>query len=95
MDTEDLSKLRVDELLTVFDPETNIERIAYRRNVGAQLATKRDFVVVKGTIGQAELHVENTNKLTLNEKVGFKCLHYSVTEGSGLVTITIVKECAE
>jgi len=27
-----------------------------------------------------------------NELVGFKCLHYSVTESSGFVEVTIIKK---
>jgi len=28
-----------------------------------------------------------------NQYVGFKCLHYSVTESNGIVEITIIKKC--
>lgn len=37
-------------------------------------------------------HVTTFSKKNLNENVGFKCLHYSVTEASGHVELTVVKK---
>jgi solute carrier family 8 (sodium/calcium exchanger) len=31
----------------------------------------------------------------LNDKVGFKCLHYAVTESVGKAKITVIKKCKE
>lgn len=54
------------------------------------MASKRDFVVVKGQVGQADCcDGEEHKKEIKNEIVGFRCLRYSVTEGSGKVHITI------
>ena len=30
-----------------------------------------------------------------NENIGFKCLHYSVTESAGYVTVTIIKKAKD
>jgi hypothetical protein len=51
----------------------------------------KDFLALKGSAGQLEN--QTSNKLeNVNELVGFKCLHYSVTESNGFVEITIVKK---
>lgn len=51
----------------------------------------KDFLALKGSRGQLENIT--TNKLeNVNEIVGFKCLHYSVTESNGFVEITILKK---
>ena len=71
-------------------PETLLERFAYRkRNAG----NAGDFIRIKGAKGQLE-HDEQAKKLVndVNEYVGFKCLHYSVTESNGHVEITIAKK---
>ena len=48
---------------------------------------------VKGSKGQLDLDDEMRKNVKVeNEQVGFKCLHYSVTESSGYVEITIIKK---
>ena len=60
------------------------------------MASKRDFVVVKGQVGQADCcDGEEHKKEIKNEIVGFRCLRYSVTEGSGKVHITIQKKVSQ
>ena len=55
------------------------------------MSAKRDFIVVKGTVGQAEHLEENMNKLDRNKDVGFRARHYSVAENSGTVIVTVIK----
>jgi hypothetical protein len=50
----------------------------------------KDFVNLNGIKGQLE-HNEVNAIENLNENVGFKCLHYSVTESNGKVELTILK----
>jgi len=69
-----------------------IERIKYRKSFGQVLASKRNFVVVKGEVGQAEHETADYGKLSLNENVGFKCLHYSVIESSKKISIVVLKK---
>ena len=77
------------ELLHVLQPDSLLERFAARKT-GAMGQTK-DFLALKGSQGQLEN--QTANKLeNVNELVGFKCLHYSVTESNGFVEITIVKK---
>ncbi len=70
-------------------PENQLERIKHRRTVA--VSAKRDFVVVKGTVGQAEHLEDNLNKVDRNPDIGFRALRYSVAENSGTVVITIIK----
>lgn len=53
------------------------------------MTAKRDFVIMKGQACQIEHDVANKSKLTLNNEIGFKCLHYSVAESSGRVKIAV------
>lgn len=49
-----------------------------------------DFLSLKGQKGQLENEmVTSTN---VNDNIGFKCLHYSVTESNGTVDIVITKK---
>lgn len=49
---------------------------------------------MKGTTGQINKEVKVDEIKSPNPYVGFKCIHYSVTESSGSVEITIIKKCA-
>jgi hypothetical protein len=53
-------------------------------------AHSKDFIKLKGSRGQ----IESTNHKVQNENdmVGFKCLHYSVTESNGTVEVVIIKK---
>lgn len=66
-----------------------LERFAYRRHAGMG-GRDRDFIKMKGHKGQIENAAKNVQNE--NENVGFKCLHYSVTESNGTVEVTIVKK---
>jgi len=86
---EDLSKIDMTEMLHVLQPDTLLERFA-ARSAGA-MGKHKDFLALKGTQGQIE--GQTAAKLeNVNELVGFKCLHYSVTESNGFVEITINKK---
>jgi hypothetical protein len=86
---DDLSNLELVELNTVFEPDNEIQQIRFKRAFGKILGAKRDFVIMKGQIGQSEHILENHEHLIMNEEIGFKCLHYSVSEASKKVTVTI------
>jgi len=56
------------------------------------MSSRKEFVKLKGSKGQiaheeAKVEVEN-------DQIGFKCLHYSVTESNGFVEISIIKKVA-
>ena len=50
---------------------------------------------MKGQVGQVEHRTENMHLMSLNPTVGFRCLHYSVTESSGFVELTLIKRTKE
>lgn len=56
----------------------------------------RQLIVVKGMKHQQEDKLaKDVSDEKLNSKIGFKCLHYSVTEGAGTVKVVIVKKTEE
>jgi len=65
-----------------------LERFAAKKACG--VSVNKDFLAIKGAKGQ----IEHENKKTENQNdmIGFKCLHYSVTESSGYVEVTVVKK---
>ena len=89
-DGRELKEISIQELLETLQPEKLLERFAYRkRNAG----NAKEFVRIKGSKGQLD-HDEDARKHVKEENdiVGFKCLHYSVTESNGHVEVTIVKK---
>jgi len=51
----------------------------------------KEFLSIKGQKLQMESEVQPA-VLSQNDNVAFKCLHYSVTESSGSVSVTIIKK---
>jgi hypothetical protein len=91
MNVDDLKDVGVEELLQVLQPEKLLERFAYRKRGGVG-ANGREFMKLKGTRGQIDHDDKNTKIEYENELLGFKCLHYSVTESNGNVELTIIKK---
>ena len=90
--TDDVSKIDPHELKELAKPASVIPRMKYRRKVGDALSGRKDLVVVKGMVYSAEERMAKDLKdHMLNKEVGFKCLHYSVTEGAGTLKVDIVK----
>lgn len=90
MEVEDLTQVDIQDLLHCLQPDTLLERFAYRKQAGIH-ANQKDFLKLKGSKGQLE-HSAKTDKVkVMNDMIKFKCLHYSVTESNGTVDITIVK----
>ena len=50
---------------------------------------------MKGAKGQLNHEIERDQIQVANEQIGFKCLHYSVTESNGKVELTIVKKVSQ
>ena len=54
--------------------------------------SNKEFISLKNSKGQIN-HNQDANKVDVeNDVVGFKCLHYSVSESNGTVEITILKK---
>jgi solute carrier family 8 (sodium/calcium exchanger) len=74
-------------------PRSVVGRMKYRRVIGNQISGRKPFVVVKGMKKQVENTMANElKKEELNPYIGFKCLHYSVTEGAGQLSVIIYKK---
>jgi hypothetical protein len=77
-------------MLKALQPDALLERFAHRKSRAA--GNTKEFIKLKGSKGQVA-HEEDEKKVKEeNELVGFKCMHYSVTESNGHVEITIVKK---
>lgn len=85
---DNLTGIPVSELNAVLQPTTLLERFAARKS--NQVGATKDFVAIKGQKGQLENDISGGVK-NPNELIGFKCLHYSVTESSGTIDITVLK----
>lgn len=86
--TNDLASVDVKDLYQALQPDSLLERFAARN--ANKLGPTKDFLSLKGQKGQIENQhggVEQENEL-----IGFKCLHYSVTESSGFVEIHVIKK---
>jgi hypothetical protein len=81
LDVTDLSKVSVESLL---------ERFAAKK--ANKVGKTADFLEIKGGVkGQVE-HDNYKKPENQNEYIGFKCLHYSVTENAGVAKVTVVKK---
>lgn len=86
---KDPKDAEVDELLDCLSPESLVERLAYRKEVGS--TNKREFIrLAKGAKGQAAF--DKLNMKNESQTVAFKHLKYEVSESNGDVTITIEKK---
>ena len=67
-----------------------LERFAAKK--ANKVGKTADFLEIKGGVkGQVE-HESTFHPENPNEYLGFKCLHYSVTENAGFAKVTIVKK---
>lgn len=86
----DVAQADINELLQVLQPDSLLERFAYRKQ--ANMGTNKEFIKLKGSKGQVD-HSNDAGKVVNESEVAcFKCLHYSVTESSGTVEITILNK---
>jgi len=63
-----------------------LEKFAARK--ANNFSGHKDFLTLNGTTGQVENTVGKVDQE--NELLAFKCLHYSVTESSGYVEVTVI-----
>ena len=91
LDTRKLADIELSEFWRALQPDTLLERFAYRKQAGMHGGNK-DFIKVKGSKGQIDHSAGTENLKEVNQDLGFKCLHYSVTESAGHVEITILKK---
>jgi solute carrier family 8 (sodium/calcium exchanger) len=81
--TDNIENVRFEEFKKQIEGESMLGRIKYRKAVGNMMSGKRP-VVAKGEIMKQEhAHAELLDEKVKNDRFGFKCLHYSVSEASG------------
>ena len=85
--TNNLKSVQVPQLLKALQPDSLLERFAYRNRDKAD----PEFMKMKGTKGQIAKETTFDEK-SANKDYGFKCLHYSVTESAGHVEIEVVRK---
>lgn len=88
---QSLEDFKITELIGALEADNLIERITHRKQ--ANQNEQKTYIKLKGT--QQQLEHKQMEKIEPNTRIGFKCTHYSVTESSGFVEITIVKKVAE
>ena len=90
---DDIKDIDPEEVKRAIEPKSVIGRMKYRRVIGNQISGRKPFIVVKGMKKQVENALASSlKKSELNPYVGFKCLHYSVTEGAGFLEVTVYKK---
>lgn len=88
MEQNDVSQVSVKVLHEALQPVALLERFAARKAHG--LSQNHPFLEIKGTKGQ--IQGDDVSAKTYNDNIAFKCLHYSVTEASQHVEVTVVKK---
>lgn len=93
LEVDNLANVEIQDLLHCLQPDSLLERFAYRKQAGVH-ANSKEFIKLKGSKGQID-HSAMADKVKIsNEFIKFKCLHYSVTESNGTVDIIVEKKVA-
>lgn len=64
-----------------------ISRIKYRKQVNNFMTGKRPVIAKYEKMKLEHAHADQIDEHLKNEDFGFQCLHYSVSESSGKLTI--------
>jgi len=92
MKTDQIDKVSLDELKKKVDGEGMISRIKYRKQVNTVMTSKRPVIAKYERIKLEDTHADELDENVKNEHYGFHCLHYSVSEASGTLTISVVNK---
>ncbi len=67
-----------------------LPRLQFRKQVADFISGKKDIVVQKGEVLKQENDLaENVEDFKKNIDFGFRCLHYSVSEGAGFIEVIV------
>lgn len=69
-----------------------ISRIKYRKQVGNFMTGKRPVIAKFEKMKLEHAHADQLDEHVKNDNFGFQCLHYSVSESSGKLTIVVVNK---
>ena len=92
---EDIDPAEVERMLK---PQSVVsERLQYRKSIGKLISGNRKVAVTKGEQNIEELKTakDEFHKHELNPMIGFRCLHYSVTESSGVLRVIVLNKNPE
>lgn len=92
MNTDQIDKVSLDELKKIVEGEGMISRIKYRKQVNNMMSGKRPVIAKYEKMKLEHAHASNLDENVRNELFGFQCLHYSVSESSGKLTISIANK---
>lgn len=92
MNTEQIDKVSLDELKKLVEGEGMISRIKYRKQVNNFMTGKRPVIAKYEKMKLEHAHADALDENLKNEFFGFMCLHYSVSESSGKLTIQVVNK---
>lgn len=89
MGTDQIENVDFEAFKKKVDGEGMLTRIKYRHQVGNAMTGKKP-VIAKGEVVKMEhAHASNLEEKDRNPYYGFRCLHYSVSEGSGSIRVFI------
>lgn len=97
--TDDITSIDPKQVKDALKPRSVVERVSYRRQVGNafQGQHSQNLVVVKGMkhIQEEKQAKDELKEHELNDTIGFRCIHYSVTESIGIAKILVVNKKKE
>lgn len=92
MKTDQIDKVSLDELKKIVEGQGMISRIKYRKQVNNFMTGKRPVIAKYEKMKLEHAHADQLDENVKNDNFGFSCLHYSVSESSGKLTIVIVNK---
>lgn len=92
MKTDQIDKVSLEELKKIVEGEGMISRIKYRKQVNNFMTGKRPVIAKYEKMKLEHAHADQLDEHVKNEYFGFQCLHYSVSESSGTLTIVVVNK---
>lgn len=95
MKTDQIERINLEDLKKVTEGDAVISRIKYRRQIGNFVNGKRKEIAKGEILKQEHAHAEHLDQSEKNQKFGFDCLHYSVSEASGHLQIKILNKSGQ
>jgi hypothetical protein len=92
MKTDQIDKVDMDELKKQVQGEGMLARMKYRRQVQNAFSGKRPAIAKGEVVRQEHEHADLIEDKFKNDEFGFNCLHYSVSEASGVLKVMVVNK---
>ena len=88
--TANISAIDKDKLKVLLGGEHIVERIGYRKK--AAISGFREAIAKGEIIRRSNKSAEEIDEKDRNSSFGFSCLHYSVSEGAGVIKVKILNK---